>query len=338
MRKNKSNKKYIFVVAVLFIVMLLMSPFIFIGSPADGLIKIRSGSSNETVGDSIKESIDVTFGSRVVTLLNLTGSDLTGRQGAFKVKKGDSPFKVMRMLRSGAECGIKFTFNNVRTKLEFAERFSSKFMIGKDLMDGALCSERLCAKYGKTPETIVCLLLPDSYEFYWDITPEELLDRFNDYYNKFWNDERKAKAKALGLTPDEVTIVASIVEEETAKNDERGKVARLYINRYQQSMPLQADPTVKYAIGDFTIKRLTIPMTRVESPYNTYRVQGLPPGPIRLPEKITIDAVLNAPQHNFLYMCAKEDFSGYHNFAVDYDTHMANARRYQAALNQRGIK
>ena len=132
--------------------------------------------------------------------------------------------------------------------------------------------------------------------------------------------------------------IASIVEEETSKADERGKVARLYLNRFQQGMPLQADPTVKFAIGDFSIKRITVPMTQVNSPYNTYRVQGLPPGPIRLPEKATIDAVLDAPQHDFIYMCAKSDFSGYHDFARDYATHLENAHRYQAALNARGIK
>lgn len=338
MSKKHSKKTRNRIIAVLTFVVLLAGLLCYPGAPEDGMIKVREGSTIDAVADSISCNIGVSFASRVKTLLTITGSDLSKRQGAFRVHKGDSPFKVMRLLRSGAESGVKFTFNNVRTKMEFAERFGSKFMVEKGLMLGALCSDSLCAKYGKTPETIVCLLLPDSYEFYWDITPEQLLDRFNEYYNKFWNDERKAKAKALGLTPDEVTIVASIVEEETAKGDERGKVARLYINRYQQGMPLQADPTVKFAIGDFSIKRLTIPMTRVESPYNTYRVQGLPPGPIRLPEKTTIDAVLNAPQHNYLYMCAKEDFSGYHNFAVDYDTHMANARRYQAALNERGIK
>lgn len=338
-KKRSSKNRIVAVLAGVVVVLGLASfPYIFKGAPDDGMIKVREGSTIDMVVDSISSSIDVDFAARVKTLLTLTGSDLSKRQGAFKVRKGDTPFKVMRLLRSGAESGIKFTFNNVRTKIEFAERFGNKFMVEKGLMLGALCSDSLCAKYGKTPETIVCLLLPDSYEFYWDITPEQLLDRFNDYYNKFWNDERKAKAKALGLTPDEVSIVASIVEEETAKGDERGKVARLYINRVQQGMPLQADPTVKFAIGDFSIKRLTIPMTRVESPYNTYRVQGLPPGPIRIPEKATIDATLNAPKHDYLYMCAKEDFSGYHNFAVDYNTHMANARRYQAALNARGIK
>jgi len=135
-----------------------------------------------------------------------------------------------------------------------------------------------------------------------------------------------------------VAVIASIVEEETAKADERPKVARLYLNRLKANMPLQADPTVKFAIGDFTLKRITNAMTRTVSPYNTYVNPGLPPGPIRIPEKASLDAVLDAPDHNYIYMCAAEDFSGYHNFAVDYGTHMANARRYQAALNARGIK
>jgi len=160
----------------------------------------------------------------------------------------------------------------------------------------------------------------------------------HDYYEKFWTDERKAQATSQGITPDQAVTLASIVEEETSKADERGKVARLYLNRLQHGMRLQADPTVKFALGDFSIRRLSVAMTQVQSPYNTYRVNGLPPGPIRLPEKATVDAVLTAPQHDYIYMCAKEDFSGYHNFATDYTTHMANARRYQAALNARGIK
>ena len=205
-------------------------------------------------------------------------------------------------------------------------------------MRKALRDSALCAKYGKTPQTIACLLMPDTYEFYWDITPEKTLDRLNDYYEDFWTDKRKSKAEKLGLTPDEVATIASIVEEETVKADERGKVARLYLNRYQQGMRLQADPTVKFALGDFSIKRITVPMTQINSPYNTYRVNGLPPGPIRLPEKSTIDAVLDAPQHDYLYMCARADFSGYHDFTRDYSSHLDNAHRYQDALNSRGIK
>ena len=141
----------------------------------------------------------------------------------------------------------------------------------------------------------------------------------------------------MGLTPVDVATIASIVEEETAKSDERPKVARLYINRVDRNMPLQADPTVKFAVGDFSLRRITNKHLQGESPHHTYLHAGLPPGPIRIAAKSTLEAVLNAPMHNYLYMCAKEDFSGYHNFAVDYNTHLNNARRYQAELNRRKI-
>lgn len=323
---------------VILVVAAWLTPFFLTGAPADGLVKLRRGSTIEVAADSLAKNIDTAFASRVASLLHLTGTDLSKRQGAFKVSKGDSPFTTMRRLRSGQPSGIRFTFNNVRTLDEWATRWGDKFMAGKEAMMAALTDSALCAKEGKTVHTIGTLLLPDSYEFYWDITPEKMLDRMHDYHDRFWTAERRAKASRLGLTPEQVSIIASIVEEETAKADERGMVARLYINRFQSGMRLQADPTVKFAIGDFSIRRLTVPMTLTASPYNTYRVDGLPPGPIRLPEKATLDAVLNAPEHNYIYMCAREDFSGRHNFAVDYAEHMANARRYQAALNARGIK
>ena len=320
------------------IVLALMMPYFIIGAPEGGLIKVRKGSSTEIVIDSLQATIGTSFGSRVGTLLKLTGSDLSNRHGAFKVNKGDSPFRVLRLLRSGQPSGIKFTFNNVRTREEWAERVGSLFMTSKQEMLNALNDSVVCAKYGKTVDNITTLLLPDSYEFYWDITPEQLLDRMNDYYKKFWTDERKAKASALGITPEQVATIASIVEEETSKADERSKVARLYLNRVKTGMPLQADPTVKFAIGDFSIRRITHEMTRTDSPYNTYRNPGIPPGPIRLAEKSTIDAVLNAPEHDYIFMCAREDFSGYHNFTDSYAIHMLNAHRYQAALTARGIK
>ncbi len=165
-----------------------------------------------------------------------------------------------------------------------------------------------------------------------------MVRRLLDYRNRFWSKERRSKAASLGLTPSQVATIASIVEEETAKADEKPKVARLYLNRLKKGIKLQADPTVKFATGDFTLRRITGKHLAIESPYNTYKVNGLPPGPIRIPAAATIDAVLNAPKHDYIYMCAKEDFSGYHNFASDYATHMANARRYQAELNRRGIR
>ena len=340
---NKKNKVAIkaIVIAVLIAVIALtiwLAPYFATGAPADGMIKLRKGSTIEQATESIAANVDTQFAQRVGKLLSMTGADLSGRQGAFKVNKGDSPFRVMRLLRSGAESGIKFTFNNVRTREEFAERWGSKYMMGKDEMLKVLNDSIALTGVGRTPDNVTAMLLPDSYEFYWDITPTEFLVKMKGYYDKFWNEERMGKARKLGLTPDQVSVIASIVEEETAKADERPKVARLYLNRLKANMPLQADPTVKFAIGDFSLKRITNAMTRTPSPYNTYVNPGLPPGPIRIPEKSSLDAVLDAPDHNYIYMCASEDFSGYHNFAVDYGTHLANARRYQAALNARGIK
>ena len=313
-------------------------PYLVLGAPAQGVVKVRKGSTIDMIGDSVQAHVDVAYGKRVATMLKLMGAKVENREGAFRITTSMSPFTAARRIKNGVQDGIRFTFNNVRTLDEWTQRWGDNFMAGPDEMRKALKDSTLCAKYGKTPQTIACLLMPDTYEFYWTISPEKMLDRMNDYYNDFWTPERKAKAQRLGLTPDEVATVASIVEEETSKADERGKVARLYLNRYQQGMRLQADPTVKFALGDFSIKRITVPMTQVKSPYNTYQIDGLPPGPIRLPEKSTIDAVLDAPQHDYLYMCARADFSGYHDFSRDYATHLDNAHRYQAALNARGIK
>ena len=335
-----NKKKWIvgIIAAIAIILVACAVPYLFMGAPADGLIKVRKGSTIEQIGDSIKAATDETYSNRVKTMLHLMNANVENREGAFRVTQGTSPFTMARHIKNGMQSGVRFTFNNVRTLDEWAQRWGDTFMDDADNMRKALKDSAFCAKYGKTPQTIACLLMPDTYEFYWDITPEKTLDRLNDYYKGFWTSERKSKAEKLGLTPDEVATIASIVEEETSKADERGKVARLYLNRYQQGMRLQADPTVKYAIGDFSIKRITVEMTQVNNPYNTYRVNGLPPGPIRLPEKSTIDAVLNAPQHDYIYMCARPDFSGYHDFSRDYSSHLDNAHRYQEALNSRGIK
>ncbi len=335
----KKTKWIVGIIAAITVILLaLAAPYFFMGAPTEGLVKVRKGSTIDQIADSVKANVDVKFGDRVATMLRLMNAKVENREGAYRVTPGTSPFTAARRIKNGVQSGVKFTFNNVRTLDEWAQRWGDTFMDGPDSMRVALKDSALCAKFGKTPETIVCLLMPDTYEFYWDISPEKTLDRLNDYYNDFWTNERKSKAEKLGLTPDEVSTIASIVEEETSKADERGKVARLYLNRYQQHMRLQADPTVKFALGDFSIKRITQPMTQVKSPYNTYRVDGLPPGPIRLPEKSTIDAVLDAPQHDYLYMCARADFSGYHDFTRDYASHLDNAHRYQAALNNRGIK
>ena len=326
------------VAAVMLALVAFAAPYLLSGARQSATIHVYPDMTTDVLADSISSVQTEAFGSRVATLLSLLDVDLAKRAGAYAVEEGESPLSIARKIRNKHQLAIKFTFQNVRTKNQLAERASTMFMMNKADLLKLLDDSTFCASMEKNVYTIANVFLPDSYEFYWAVSPEDFVKGIAKYAVRFWTDERKAKAVALGLTPDEVCTIASIVEEETAKSDERGKVSRLYINRYKQGMKLQADPTVKFALGDFGIRRITHAMLTCDSPYNTYKFEGLPPGPIRLPEKSTIDAVLNAPEHNFTYMCAKEDFSGYHNFTDNYATHLANARRYQAELNKRGIK
>ena len=190
---------------------------------------------------------------------------------------------------------------------------------------------------GYNCQTIVCLFLPNTYELYWNISADKLFERMQKEHQHFWNESRLHQAKAIGFTPVEVSIIASIVEEETNQTAERPIVAGLYINRLHRSMPLQADPTIKFALQNFGLKRILNTHLTVDSPYNTYLHAGLPPGPIRIPTPKTLDQVLNYTRHSFLYMCAKEDFSGSHNFASSLAQHQINARKYWNALNKRKI-
>ena len=182
------------------------------------------------------------------------------------------------------------------------------------------------------------MFIPNTYEIYWNIPVTKLLSRMKKESDSFWTSDRQAKAKAIGLTPQQVITLASIIDEETAVNAEKPMIAGMYINRLKTGMPLQADPTIKFALGQFGLHRIYYDLLSVASPYNTYRNIGLPPGPIRIPTTVGVDAVLNAVSHDFLYMCAKEDFSGTHNFAKTYSEHLQNARKYSAALNARGIR
>lgn len=184
---------------------------------------------------------------------------------------------------------------------------------------------------------MACLFIPETYQVYWDMSVEDFFKRMRKEHQRFWNQKRLDQAKAIGMTPEEVCTLASIVEEETNNNPEKPMVAGLYINRLHAGMPLQADPTVKFALQDFGLRRITNDHLTIDSPYNTYRNPGLPPGPIRIPSPVGLDAVLNHAKHNYIYMCAKEDFSGTHNFASNYADHMKNARKYWKALNERKI-
>lgn len=319
-----------------------VSAFAFVFIPYSGhdgkseWIYIPRGITQGAVKDSMKLKLGSSMGTRVYVIWKLMGGDSERSQGAYKVSPGQSALSISRRVALGRQTPVEVRFNGTRTMDQLARRIASQLQCTPEEFTEA-CDEVL-PDSGFNRAGYPAAFIPDSYEFYWSAAPGNVVRRLLDYRNRFWDKERRAKASALGLTPVEVATIASIVEEETAKADEKPKVARLYLNRLKKGIKLQADPTVKFASGDFGLRRITGKHLAIESPYNTYRIQGLPPGPIRVPAGATIDAVLNAPKHDYIYMCAKEDFSGYHNFASDYATHMANARRYQAELNRRGIR
>lgn len=317
---------------------IFLAPYLTSKSDKDATLLIRKGTSIEVLKDSLAKNTSDQFADKVVSLLNSTHADVSKRQGAFKIKKGESAFSVARHLRSGAANEVKVTINNLRTKEDLAARLAKTLMRPKEEFLAAFNDKDLCQSVGMNPDNVTGLFMADTYQFLWDVEPAKLIQHMKKFSDQFWNDERKAKAEKLGLTPIEVVTLASIVEGETNKADEKGMVARLYMNRLKQKMKLQADPTVKFALKNFALRRITFEDCSVPSPWNTYYVLGLPPGPICLPEKSSIDAVLNAPQHNYIYMCAKEDFSGYHNFAETFSEHEAYAAKYHQALRERGIR
>ena len=245
--------------------------------------------------------------------------------------------ELINLLRSGNQDPVRLTFNNIRLKEELAGNIARQIEADSLTIIRLLNDPEVLKKYELTPQTAKLLFIPNTYEFFWNTSAEQLLERMYREYNTFWNEERLKKAERINLTPHEVGTLASIVQAETSRPDEYSKVAGVYINRLKRNMPLQADPTVIYAVGDFSIRRVLNRHLEIDSPYNTYKFAGLPPGPITLPETRVLDGVLNYQQHDYLFFCARDDFSGYHAFARTYSQHLANARRYQNALNQRRI-
>ena len=258
--------------------------------------------------------------------------------GAYRFSQSDNCLTVYRRLKSGAQTPVNLTLPSVRTVGKLLKTVSHQLMTDSSNLARLLMDSTYCAQIGYSTETLPCLFIPNTYEVYWTMTPEAFVKRMQKEHDRFWNEERKAKAQSIGLTPEEVATLASIVEEETANNAEKPMVAGLYMNRLHAEMPLQADPTVKFALQDFGLRRILHAHLETESPYNTYKHTGLPPGPIRIPSIQGIESVLNYTRHDYLYMCAKEDFSGTHNFAVTFTQHLANARKYQQELNRRKIK
>lgn len=264
--------------------------------------------------------------------------DKRRRSGRFAINNGDNIHTIYRRIVSNEQTPIRLVVPSTRTIDQLVGAVSRQLMLDSLELSEFTTTPIYYKNIGYEKETLPSLFIPNTYEVYWDIKPEYLMIRLMKERRKFWNEERISKAKKLNMSPEEVATLASIIDEETNNDEEKPIVAGMYINRLKRGMPLQADPTVKFAIGDPARKRILKKDLEIDSPYNTYKYKGLPPGPLRIPTIQAIESVLNYTRHNYLYMCAKEDFSGKHNFAKTLIEHNNNAHRYQQALNKLNIK
>ena len=279
-------------------------------------------------GDYTQDLISFSF------LSKLMDYDEQVKPGRYLLQPNQSNIRAIRLLRAGIQEPVKITFNNVRLISDLSEKITRNLNMKSAEFEAALIKFAMNNSSGFNKDNVLTMFIPNTYEVYFNVSPDELVDRMHDEFKKFWNEERRRKAEAVGLTPVEVSILASIVQAESVKHDEAPIIAGLYINRLKKDIPLQADPTLVFAVGDFTLKRVLNEHKEIDSPYNTYRNRGLPPGPVNMPEIFAIDAVLNYKKSDYLYMCAKEDFSGRHNFTHSYRQHINNAQRYQQALTR----
>lgn len=259
------------------------------------------------------------------------------RAGKYKIEPGTSNYNLVRMLRSGRQTPVKLVINKLRTQEDFIKMVTANLEANADSLRYLLNDSAYLAHYELNGYTSMCAILPDTYEFYWNTSADKVFQKIAKNYLSYWNEERRQKASAKHLSQQQVITIASIIEEETNMVADKPKIASVYLNRIKKGTPLQADPTLKFAVGDFTIRRISGALLQVNSPYNTYTHAGLPPGPICTPSKATIESVLNAPDTKYYYFCAAPELDGRSLFAETLDEHMKNARAYQKALNERGI-
>jgi UPF0755 protein len=305
------------------------------------MIYIPTGKANrETVEQIFSDGSILRSPATFNLVANQMGYWKKIKPGRYEIKKGMNVLNVVRMLRNGKQAPVNLVINKFRTKEDFA-RYAGKMLEcdSTSIMEFFMSNDSL-KKYDLDSNTVMTAVVPNTYTMYWNISAARLFERMFDEQQRFWTEERKTKAAGIGLDPKQVYTLASIVEEETNKNDEKPLIASVYINRLKKGMRFSADPTVKYALRDFEIKRILLKHidASATSPYNTYRQAGLPPGPICTPSIKSIDGVLDATPTDYLFFCAKPDFSGYHVFASNDRQHMENAKAYQRALDSLLIK
>ncbi|HEX5150024.1 MAG TPA: endolytic transglycosylase MltG [Parafilimonas sp.] len=298
---------------------------------------------NSSPQEQILHQLDTGNIIRSVGIFNMLSRQLNAwdriTPGRFEIKKGASIFSVVRDLRNNHQSAVRLVINKLRLREDLAKLIGKNFSTDSLTSLNFLSDTDSLSSLGVDTNTLMTLIIPDTYFLNWNAPPKKILSRLKDEQQKFWNkNDREQKAASLNLTPTQVYTLASIVEEETNKNDEKGNVASVYMNRLNKGMPLAADPTVKFALRDFALKRIYYGQLATPSPYNTYRNKGLPPGPICTPSALTIDAVLNAPRTDYLFFVARSDFSGYHQFTSNFAEHDKYAKLYQQALTEEMAK
>jgi UPF0755 protein len=299
---------------------------------------IPSNAKYQEVLDSIKKHSFIIDEESFLSLAKDRELSEKFKPGKYPIVKGMNNRQILNMLVAGNQEAVSVSFRNIRLKENFVATVAKKLECDSTSLIKLLDSSSYVSQFGFNTDNVYTMFIPNSYEMYWNTSAQDFFERMNKEYNSFWTEVRLAKAKELNLTSQEVAILASIVDSEALVDKEMPTIAGLYLNRLNGGIKLEADPTVIFANNDFTIRRVLNRHLRKESPYNTYLNKGLPPGPIMMPSIAAIDAVLNHENHNYIYMCAKEDFSGYHNFADNLKEHLANARKFQQALNERNIK
>jgi UPF0755 protein len=327
-------KRLLFILLIIILVCGAVAAWIFLG-PATGFSSNEKALYIRSNATTKKAVIDSLVKNKIIT--NETAFEfLAGRlnywknikPGKYEIKKGSSLITIIRTLRNGRQTPVKFTINKIRTKEDLAEMVGRKFECDSTAMLNFLNSEDSLKKFDASPELVFCNILPDTYTYFWDTYPSKIYQKFYDASKKFWTDERKQKAQAIGLTPAQAYILASIIEEETTNDKEKDTIASVYLNRLNTGTKrLQADPTLKFAVKDFSIKWIHGDILNVESPYNTYKYPGLPPGPICTPSKKTIEAVLNPAKTNYMFFVANPQLNG-HLFSVTFEEHIKKAAQY----------
>ncbi|MFT3911528.1 MAG: endolytic transglycosylase MltG [Ferruginibacter sp.] len=303
-----------------------------VSAPAAKYFYIKTGSSYADVKNELLDQKIISGGFFFDRIAKQVKYDKQVKPGRYEIKKG-SLVNLVRMLKAGNQAAVRLVITKLRTKENLAGKIGQNFEVDSARFMNFICNNDSISKYGLDSNTVMTLIIPNSYLFYWNSSIANILDRFSKQKQNFWDGTRTQKATALHLTPNQVYTIASIVEEETNQQEDKGKIASTYINRLAKGMKLEADPTVKYAMRDFGLKRILYGHLQYQSPYNTYQNTGLPPGPICTPSINTIDAVLDAPQTNYLFFVAKPDLRGYSNFAETYPQHLAFAKAYQQALD-----